>query len=107
MDQLLTIQIPADLDFADLKLSRDPVTLDIEFNWAPIEAICKLSGVDPAIFCDGPEDNLSSLVHAWYLVHLERGGEPDPVQEQLRAEVEAEFLPGGHAAVINHGGGIQ
>lgn len=105
--RLVRIQIPAGLDFAQLKLSRDPVTLDVAFDWAPIEAICRESGIDIALFRDQPEDNVAGLIHHWYLEHLERGGARDPVQEMLLAEVEAEQAAGGQAGVVNHGGRLQ
>ena len=103
----VTIQIPDELDFAALKLTRDPVTLDISFDWAPIEAICKLSSIDIALFRDMPEDNVAGLIHAWYTEHRQRGGAPDAVAEQLIAEVEAESTAGGQARIISHGGGLQ
>lgn len=101
------IQIPDNLDFSSLQLSRDPVTLHVEFDWAPIEVICKLSNIDIAFFKEQDEDNVASLINAWYIEHRQRGGAPDPVQEQLLAEVEAEFAAGGQARVISHGGGLQ
>ena len=103
----IRIQIPDDLDFAALKLSRDPLTLDVSFDWAPIEAICALSGIDIRQFSEASEDNVSELIYQWYREHLLRGGSPDPVQEQLWAEVQAEVAAGGQAGVISHGGGVQ
>ena len=100
----ILLQIPENLDYSALELTRDPVTLDISFNWRPIEAICRLSGIDTALLLDMPEDNLSTLLHLWYLEHLSCGGAPDPVEEQLRAEVEAEKFAGGQVGVISHGG---
>lgn len=46
MDETKTVQItiPDDVAFADLKLARDPVTLDVSFDWAPIERICAARG---------------------------------------------------------------
>jgi len=88
------VKIPDNLDFADLKLSRDSVTGDIEFDWTPIERICEESGLDVAIFRDAAEDNVASLLTAWYAEHLARGGAPDPVQEDLLAEVRAEDAHG-------------
>lgn len=105
--QSVRIQIPEGLDFAELKLHRDPVTLDVEFDWAPIEAICALSGIDVRLFRDAPEDNVSELIVQWYLEHLARGGAPDAVQEQLLFEVQAEVAAGGQTGVINHAGRVQ
>jgi len=101
------IQIPDDLDFSALQLSRDPITLDVSFDWAPIEAICKHSGIDIALLKEQDEDNVAGLINAWYIAHRQNCGAPDPVQEQLLAEVIAEDIAGGQANVISHAGGLQ
>jgi hypothetical protein len=101
--QAVRITIPDDLDYADLKLSRDVVTGGVDFDWAPIERICEASGLDVALFRDAPEDNLSALLVAWYSEHLARGGAPDAVQEQILAEVEAEDTLGAHRVQIGSG----
>ena len=80
----MKVVIPEGLEFSALKLSRDPVTLDVEFDWGPIEQICDESGIDIDVF-----------------------REQDPVQEMLLAEVQAEDAAGGQAGVINHAGGLQ
>lgn len=103
----LRITIPDGLRFEQLKLTRDPVTLDVSFDWVPIEAICQASGIDPALFRDQHEDNVAGLIHQWYLAHLEAGGARDPVQDQIRAEVDAEQAAGGEAGVISHGGAVH
>lgn len=90
----LTVRIPDDLDFAELKLARDPDGM-VSFDWTPIEAICEASGIDVAIFRDMPESNVAGLVAAWYREHLARGGARDPVQDDLIAEAEAEDRLGG------------
>lgn len=86
----LAINIPDGLDFAALKIARDPLSGDVEFDWAPIELICEASGLDVELFRRGPQDNLSTLITAWYLEHRRRGGAPDQVQEDLISEVRAE-----------------
>ncbi len=103
----MRVVIPEGLEFSALKLSRDPVTFDVEFDWGPIEAICDESGIDIDVFRLQDEDNVAGLIHAWYIEHLEHGGAPDPVQEMLLAEVQAEDAAGGQAGVINHAGGLQ
>lgn len=103
MQQAVRITIPDDLDYADLRLSRDPVTGGVDFAWAPIERICEASGLDIGVFRDAPEDNLSALLVAWYREHLARGGAPDAVQEQILAEVEAEDTLGAHRVQIGSG----
>ena len=90
----IQIQIPEGLSFSALRLARHSNGL-VSFDWAPIERICDLSGVDVAIFRDAPEDNLAALIDAWYREHLARGGEKDPVQEDLIAEAIAENQLGG------------
>lgn len=53
-------------------------------------------GQDVAVFRDGPEDNLASLLSSWYHAHRSAGGEPDVVYEDLIAEVRAEDAAGQH-----------
>ncbi len=90
-----TISIPDDLDFSELRLTRDPQTGEIEFDWAPIERICAASGLDVALFRSGPEGNVAGFLTAWYFEHLARGGATDPVQEDLLIEMRAEDERGG------------
>jgi hypothetical protein len=79
--------IPADLDFADLRLARDPDGA-VSFDTAPLITICEASGVGSELMQD--EENVSALITAWYAEHLRRGGAQDPVQEDLIAETRAE-----------------
>lgn len=88
----LKVVIPEGLDFSALHLYRDPITLALQFDWAPIEQLCAASNIDIALFRDSPEDNVAGLVIAWYFEHRTRGGDPDPVAEQIIAEVEAESV---------------
>jgi hypothetical protein len=90
----LQISIPEDLDFSALKLSRHLESGDIEFDWAPVDAICAASGIDPDVFRQTAEDNLASLISTWYHMHRELGGAADPVAEQITAEIEAEAIAG-------------
>ena len=87
--------IPSDVRFSDLKLARDPDG-HVSFDWTPIERICAASGQDVAVFRDGPEDNLASLLSSWYHAHRSAGGEPDAVYEDLISEVRAEDAAGQH-----------
>lgn len=89
MKQAVKIAIPDDLDFADLRLTRTPEG-EVDFDWQPIERICKASGIDVAIFRDQHEDNVAGLITTWYAEHLAQGGERDPVQDDLIAEAIAE-----------------
>jgi len=45
------------------------------------------------MFRDAPEDNVSGLIVSWYQVHRQHGGEPDPVAEDLIAEVRVGQQP--------------
>lgn len=104
--RLVRLVVPDGLDFSALRLARDPITLEVEFDWAPVLAICAASGIDPDLFRARDEGNVSGLIVAWYREHRARGGAPDAVQEQLLAEVQAEDRAG-PAGVISHGGGVQ
>lgn len=85
----LSLRIPDDLEFSALELKRDPDGA-VSFRWDVIERLCVDSGIDPAIFKDGPEDNVSQLIVAWYREHLARGGARDAVQDDLIAEAADE-----------------
>ena len=98
-----TITIPEGVSFDALKLSRDPVSGDISFDWGPINQICDASGIDPAVFRDAGEGNVCGLIVAWYSVHLARGGSTDPVQEQILAEIQAEDVLGAERVQIASG----
>lgn len=91
--QATKIAIPSGLDFSCLKLRR-AADGSVTFDWAPIEAICRESGIDMAIFQDGPEDNVAGLIVAWYRAHVEAGGAPDATADDLLAEVAAEDRAG-------------
>lgn len=95
--QLTHAIIPPDVTFADLRLSRD-ADGSVSLDWAPINRICEASGIDPALFRDGPEDNLSALIAHWYRAHLRAGGARDPVQDDLIAEASAEDARGQHVS---------
>lgn len=88
---LATLTIPDGLEFSTLNLSRDSLTGEVEFDWAPIEAICEASGIDISMFRDQHEDNVSGLITAWYAEHRKRGGAIDPVQEEIIAEAISEL----------------
>ena len=88
----LTVRIPDNLEFSNLKLTRDTDGV-VSFDWTPIEAICTASGISPAVFRDMPEGNVAGLIIQWYSMHLQHGGERDPVADQLLAEVALEDAP--------------
>lgn len=90
----LYLTIPPDVTFSDLNLQRDSVTGDLTFEWAPIERICEASGIKPEDLMEKSEETFPELLIAWYQVHLDNGGAPDRVEEQILAEVEAEIMYG-------------
>lgn len=87
------IAIPDTVQFADLRLARDADGM-VSFNWQPIEAICDASNVSVELFQNAPEENVCALITTWYQTHLKRGGERDPVADDLIAEVLAEDAAG-------------
>ena len=87
------VVIPEDLSFHDLQLCREP-NGDVRFDTDVIRRICEASNVPPAPFLDGPEDNVSALITQWYQAFREAGGTPDPVAEDLIAEMRAENAAG-------------
>lgn len=91
MPHPITVRIPDNLKFSDLKLTRTDGS--VSFDWTPIEAICTASGINPAVFRDMPEDNVAGLIIHWYSLHLQDGGARDPVADQLLAEVALEDTP--------------
>ena len=97
----LTIAIPDDLDFSELKLARD-ADGHVSFAWEPIEQLCTHNGLDIALFNNAPEDNVASLITAWYAAHLQQGGAPDAVQDDLIAEA---LLEDAHGGGISHAPG--
>lgn len=91
--QITKIAIPDELEFSELNLARDSDG-HVSFDWAVIERICAASSISPALFKDGPEDNVASLIINWYGEYRRKGGAPDPVAEDLFAEVLAEDKAG-------------
>lgn len=95
VQRAVTISIPPDLGFADLRLARDGDTGDVSFDTAVIERIEASSGLPAGWFMSQPEDAVSGLITHWYSTHRAAGGAPDPVAEDLLSEVRAEDERGG------------
>ncbi|WP_157270126.1 hypothetical protein [Azohydromonas aeria] len=100
----LRVTIPEGVEFEDLRLTRDVANGRVRFSMAPIAAICEASDLDLDELVDGPEPLVVPLIAAWYAAHVEEGGAPDPVQEDLLEETRLEmergggfFYPPGHA----------
>lgn len=91
----LQITIPDGVSFADLKLRRESDG-DVSFDIAIIRRICEASGIDPEQIHDADEDAVSGLIVAWYGAHIQIGGAPDLVAEDLIAEAMAEGERGSH-----------
>lgn len=89
MKTLINISIPENLQFSDLKLSRDSDGM-VSFDRQVIESICEFNSTDPEIFFNAPEDNVAQLIMYWYSHHINSGGKQDQVAEDLIAEVMAE-----------------
>jgi hypothetical protein len=88
-------------NFADLALEREPVTHCLLFLPAPLGALCLFNGLDPeAILAN--EDLSCELICEWYFAHIEAGGEPDPVAEQILEEVVR--LQDSGIAMLQNGG---
>jgi hypothetical protein len=90
----IMITLPKDADFSSLRLSRDPLTREISYEWEPIAALCEASGIDPEIFQHGPQSNVAGLLVAWYAAHLRNGGQRDPVADQIFIEAIMEAQHG-------------
>ena len=90
----LHVTIPEGIEFAELRLSRDMANGLVRFEMAPIKAICRASALDPCEVVHGPRPLVGLLIALWYAAHLERGGVPDPVQEDLMEEVRLETKHG-------------
>ncbi|MCB0252558.1 MAG: hypothetical protein KDI55_02400 [Anaerolineae bacterium] len=87
--QMTRIAIPNDLKFSALQLAREPDG-SVSFSWSVIERICQANQISVELFRDAPEDNVSGLIITWYQAHRQNGGDPDPVAEDLIAEVMTE-----------------
>ena len=90
----LALRIPDDVPFSALRLGREPGG-DVSFDRATIARICEASGISTDVFFRAPEDNVAGLIVTWYARHLAAGGDPDPIAEQIAAEVRAEDGIGG------------
>ena len=88
----MLLAIPENVDFADLELTYTET--GIIFKWEPIEAICKASDIDIALFKECQEDNVANLICVWYFTHLAQGGNRDAAADELITEVLAEDAAG-------------
>lgn len=91
--QTLRITIPDNLRFADLRLRREPDG-DLSFETAPLEQIAASSGDEVRELMRAGEDGISLVITNWYHAARARGEPPDPVAEDLAAEILAEDAAG-------------
>ena len=89
------IVIPDGLDFAALRLTRDPDGA-VSFDTAVIHRICEASGLSADDILAQSEDVVGGLIVAWYGEHRSRGGAPDATAEDLIAEALIEGERGSH-----------
>lgn len=88
------IVIPAGMDFAELRMARDPDGA-VSYDAAVVERVALASGLPADHFAIRPEDALAELVVSWHASHRAAGGDADPVTEDLLAEMRAEDERGG------------
>jgi hypothetical protein len=84
-DSLLTLKLPEDYSFADLKIRRceaDAIDLDMDL----VKLICNLNGLDFEKVCQNPGPVVTTILTVWYKSHLAEGGEPDLLMEELRSQ---------------------
>lgn len=91
--QTLRITIPDNLRFADLRLRREPDG-DLSFETAPLEQIAAASDDAVGELMRSGDDGLATVITAWYHAARARGEPPDPVAEDLVAEILAEDAAG-------------
>lgn len=84
---MLKIDIPDNLNFADLELNRN-YDGKVLFNTQVIEQICDLNGLDRRVFLESDEAPVVRLVLIWYAQHLAAGGKYDLIAEDLIAEIK-------------------
>ena len=56
------IEIPVDISFEDLQLSRDPLTGVVTFDLQPVQRVCEANDIDPGTFLTA--DNIGALLSA-------------------------------------------
>ena len=77
---LPALRLPAGLHFADLHLRVHAWTRRLLFLPSPLGEFALRNGLDPErVLAD--EDKSCELIAAWYVTHIEEGGDPDPAVE--------------------------
>lgn len=84
----LTLLVPPGLSFSDLNLAQDAD--GVTFDTAVIERLCAFNGLDPDRYLRAHEDNIATLIVAWYSAHINAGGAPDATADDLIAEARTD-----------------
>ena len=90
---MMKITIPANLPFSALRLGRAEDG-SVLFSRDAVKQVARASGLPVQFFLNTDENNVASLIVAWYQVHRQHGGEPNPVADDLIAEVAFEDATG-------------
>jgi hypothetical protein len=89
------ITIPTGVQFADLALERERGTKRLLYRPEPIAELIRANALDAQALLTS-EDLVAWLIAECYFAHRAAGGEPDPVAEEVLAEVasaEASNIP--------------
>lgn len=84
MKKEIKIQVPRNLDFAELGLWHDDATGKITFSQSVILKLAEHNGISSDLLT---LDNVSGLIVAWYFNHVENGGDKDLAAEKMIAAV--------------------
>jgi hypothetical protein len=85
------LTVPKDVTFSDLRLERAP-NGDIAFDISVLMTIWSANGFHTDTFYEAWIDNATEIIVEWYRIHCQRGGEIDPVMEQLLSETRNEII---------------
>ena len=74
------IATPVDSTFQDLGLRYDAATSRVSLVRSVLISLIEANRLDvDAVLAD--DEKQRELIHAWYRIHIEAGGAPDPVME--------------------------
>ena len=74
------IAAPADSTFEDLRLRYEAATSTVSLVRSVLISLIEANRLDvDAVLAD--DQTQRELIHAWYSVHIDAGGAPDPVME--------------------------
>ena len=97
------ITIPPAVDFTELQLERELHTRRLLYKPMPLERLIAANRLALRGTMFEEEDLAAWLIAQWYLAHRIGGGEPDPVAEQVLAEIAA--LHASNIPALDPGGG--